>query len=821
VTARARDAAGNVATSTAVAVTVSNGPPPDTAPPTVGITSPGNGATVSQTVTVSASATDNVGVSGVQFFVDGTPLGAEDTSAPYALSWNTLGASNGSHTLTARARDAAGNTASSAPVTVTVFNDTAPPTVTITAPANGATVSGTVTISASATDNVGVVGVQFFVDGAPRGAEDTAAPYSVAWDTSTVANGSHSVTARARDAAGNIATSTAATVTVSNGPPPDTMPPTVGITSPGNGATVSGTVTVSASASDNVGVVGVQFFIDGIALGAEDTTAPYSISWNTMDTANGSHTLTARARDAAGNIATSAPVSVTVSNDTTPPAVTITSPASGSTVAGTITVSATASDDVGVASVQFRLDGVDLGAPDTVAPFSISWDTTSATNASHSLTAMARDTAGNASISTPVTVTVSNATPPPTTVARVEDTDPSVTYSGVWIHGDGSRAWSGGTASYARGPAARASITFTGTQVAWIGFRGPQAGVARVFVDGALVTEIDLFSPSEAVQEPVFTSATLASGSHTVEIEATGTKNPSATDSLVAVDAFEVTPSDAAPPPPPPTTATRFEETDPSIVYSAGWQPEVTLTGWSGGSAQFTATVDARATFTFTGTGVSWLGYRGHFGGIVQVFLDGALVEEIDTFAPADEVPAVVFSRSGLAAGSHTLTVVLTGRKNPSADSSETAIDAFDVTSSESTSETSSPTATETHLEETDPLVTYSAGWMQGNTDRAWSGGTAAVSATAGAQAMLSFTGRSVRWIGFRGPQAGIARMSLDGMFVTEVDMFSTTEEVQAVVFTATDLPDATHTLTIEVTGRKNAASTNAFIAVDAFDASN
>jgi hypothetical protein len=82
-----------------------------------------------------------------------------------------------------------------------------------------------------------------------------------------------------------------------------------------------------------------------------------------------------------------------------------------------------------------------------------------------------------------------------------------------------------------------------------------------------------LFAPSEAVQEPVFTSATLTSGSHTLEVEATGTKNPSATDSFVAVDAFEVTPSDAAPPPPPPTTATRFEETDPSIAYSAGCNP--------------------------------------------------------------------------------------------------------------------------------------------------------------------------------------------------------------------------------------------------------
>src|SRR5437773_4658763 len=83
---------------------------------------------------------------------------------------------------------------------------------------------------------------------------------------------------------------------------------------PGGGATVSGTTAVSASASDNVGVVGVQFLLDGAALGAEDTTSPYSVSWSTTNSSNGSHTLTATARDAAGNRTTSAGVTVTVSN---------------------------------------------------------------------------------------------------------------------------------------------------------------------------------------------------------------------------------------------------------------------------------------------------------------------------------------------------------------------------------------------------------------------------------------------------------------------------------------------------------------------------
>jgi hypothetical protein len=290
---------------------VTSGAPSDTTPPTVSITAPANATTVSGSVTVSATASDNVGVVGVQFLLDGVNLGTEDTTSPYSATWNTTTASNGSHTLTARARDAAGNSVS-ASVTVTVNNpDTTPPTVSITAPANAATVLGTITVSANASDANGVAGVQFQLDGANLGAEDTAAPFSVSWNTTTAGNGSHTLSAIARDAANN-KTTASVTVTVNN-PVPDTTPPTVSITSPATGATVSATISVSANASDNVGVAGVQFQLDGANLGAEDTASPYSTSWNTTAATNGTHTLSAIARDAAGN-KTTASVSVTVSN---------------------------------------------------------------------------------------------------------------------------------------------------------------------------------------------------------------------------------------------------------------------------------------------------------------------------------------------------------------------------------------------------------------------------------------------------------------------------------------------------------------------------
>ena len=229
----------------------------------------------------------------------------------------------------------AGNNTTSTGVSVTVNNvvtDTTPPTVSMTAPVAGA-VTGTITVTANAADNIGVAGVQFLLDGASLGVEDTAAPYSISWNTATATNGTHVLTARARDAAGNNNTSTSISVTVNN-VVTDTTPPTVSMTAPVAGA-VAGTITVTATAADNIGVAGVQFLLDGVSLGAEDTAAPYSISWNTAATTNGTHVLTARARDAAGNNTTSTSVSVTVNNvvtDTTPPTVSMTAP-----VAGTVT----------------------------------------------------------------------------------------------------------------------------------------------------------------------------------------------------------------------------------------------------------------------------------------------------------------------------------------------------------------------------------------------------------------------------------------------------------------------------------------------------
>lgn len=95
--------------------------------------------------------------------------------------------------------------------------------------------------------------------------------------------------------------------------------------------------------------------------------------------------------------------------DTTPPTVSLSAPANGATVSGTTTLSATASDNVAVQSVQFKVDGQSVGSPDTAAPYTVNWDTTTATNASHTVTAVATDTSGNQTTSSTISIAVNNA----------------------------------------------------------------------------------------------------------------------------------------------------------------------------------------------------------------------------------------------------------------------------------------------------------------------------------------------------------------------------------------------------------------------------
>lgn len=302
VTARAFDGAGNSADSS-IGVSVGNG---DVILPSVALISPTNGSSISGNVNVSASASDNTGVSKVRFALDGV-VRSTDSTAAYEWSFDTTASPDGVHTLTAYAFDTIGNSTFTS-ISVTIDNpDISSPTVTMTSPAAGAQLHGSFLASATAADDTGVTSVEFLVDGVVAGT-DFSAPFAATLDTLVYSTGTRSLAARASDAAGNVSSHTITVLFRET--PVDTAAPVVSIPGLGAGTRLNGIVQLAVAASDDVGVVRVDLFVDG-GLIESDVAAPFSFTVDTPALGAGAHVITMKAYDAEGNEgATSLGVSV-------------------------------------------------------------------------------------------------------------------------------------------------------------------------------------------------------------------------------------------------------------------------------------------------------------------------------------------------------------------------------------------------------------------------------------------------------------------------------------------------------------------------------
>ncbi|MES2732525.1 MAG: glycoside hydrolase family 9 protein [Bacteroidota bacterium] len=374
--------------------------------PTVAITSPANGATFTiGTINITATAADSDGtVTKVSFFSGGVLVG-EDTSAPYTFAWACTSPSN--YSLTAVATDNQGATTTSAPIAITVGLPpvNVAPTVAITSPANGATLTvGNINITATAADSDGTVTkVSFFTGGVLVG-EDTSAPYTFVW--ACIAPTNYSLTAVATDNQG--ATTTSAPISINVVLTPVNAAPTVTITSPANNAsfTLGNPINIAANAADSDGtVVKVAFFVNGTQVG-EDTSAPYTFAWPCS--APGNYSLTAVATDNQGATTTSAPIAITVGLPpvNVAPTVAITSPAHNAsfTLGNPINIAANAADSDGtVAKVGFFVNGTQVGE-DTSAPYTFAWPCSIVGH--YLLTAVATDNQGTPTTSFIISIDV-------------------------------------------------------------------------------------------------------------------------------------------------------------------------------------------------------------------------------------------------------------------------------------------------------------------------------------------------------------------------------------------------------------------------------
>ena len=425
----------------------------DTTPPTIVVTAPVDGATVSGTISFAAAASDDVAVAGVQFKIDGANVGAEDTTSPYSISLDTTTLTDGPHTLTAEARDTSNNMATSFAVAISVDNSLSAGLMADWRFDDG---SGVTAADSSGNGNLGtLLNGPSWVTGITNGGlsfDGVNDAVEVANDPAL--NPANALTLSAWVNTNNLSSTQMLVAKYKSG----LIQYFIRIQSSGRlrfSLNAGGAVTdLNSNAIITVNawhhIAGtydgtqMRLYIDGVL----DAFASKSGSM----TDNGSNFNIGRHENnvmffaglldevriynrALGDTEVLALYNAGIQPppiDTTPPTVFVTAPASGSTISGTITVSADASDNVGVAGVQFTLDGANLGAEDTTAPYSVTWDTTSTANGSRTLSAVARDLAGNTNTASGVTVTVDNpvdTTPP--IISGVSAT--SLTLSGATI----------------------------------------------------------------------------------------------------------------------------------------------------------------------------------------------------------------------------------------------------------------------------------------------------------------------------------------------------------------------------------------------------
>ena len=376
----------------------------------------------------------------------------------------------------------------------------AAPTVALTAPTPGAAIVGTTNLTATASDTTGIKNVQFQVDGTNAGTADTTSPYSASWSSTTVTNGTHTVTAIATNTGGIKTTSTPITVTVNN----PVAPGTNMIANPGaetntnnlptgwtSGGWGTNTTTFTYGSTGHTGSHSLKvqttaytsgdakwFFTPvsitpGITYSFSDyyqsTIASQVIAAIAMSDGStqyltlGSPALSAAWKQFSANfVAPSGATNVTfyhliagvgtlstddyVLSASTVPSVTI-NPVAG-ILTGTVQLTATASDNTGLANVQFMLDGTSIGAPITTTPYQLNWDSTTTTNGTHSLTAVATNTAGKSTTSAAVSISVSNAVAASGNLipnASMETVNPTNTKSPLdWI----SSSWGTNTTTF-------------------------------------------------------------------------------------------------------------------------------------------------------------------------------------------------------------------------------------------------------------------------------------------------------------------------------------------------------------------------------------
>ena len=233
-------------------------------------------------------------------------------------------------------------------------------------------------------------------------------------------------------------------------------------------------------------------------------------------------------------------------------------------------------------------------------------------------------------------------------IENVDDSDSTITYAGDWLNVNPGGCFNA-TCHNARATGATATYTFKGAKIIWRGIKGSDQGSATVSIDGGAPTTVTLTAPTRSVDVPVYTSPTLpltsAQANHTIKITTLSA-------AWVTLDRFEVVPVDA----------TVIDDGDPSATYTGGFSSYNPGGCWAG-TCHNAATTGATATVPFTGTQMTWYSITGSDQGSADVYIDGVLDTTVNLYAATRSTMKAVYTKSGLAAGSHTFKIVTKNTK--------------------------------------------------------------------------------------------------------------------------------------------------------------
>jgi mannan endo-1,4-beta-mannosidase len=292
---------------------------------------------------------------------------------------------------------------------------------------------------------------------------------------------------------------------------------------------------------------------------------------------------------------------------------------------------------------------------------------------------LTRDEVGIGPAPTPTPTPTSTPTPPPAgNWVTVDDRNSSITYNGTWTED----TWSSdidGTEKYSNQTNAYAQFAFTGTGVQWYGYKQNNLGKADVYIDNVKQATIDLYDPSMPAAAPrtmLYEKSGLTSGSHTIKLVVTGTKNASSSGYYVLLDAFKYINT-----PPAAGTWVKVDDGDSSASYDTGWGAYNGNPGYQS-TEHWSKTSGSIATYAFTGTQARYYGFKRSDSGIAEIYIDNVLKDTIDCYSSTSQYDVLLFESAVLPAGTHTLKVKVKGTKNPSSTGIQINCDAFACISS-------------------------------------------------------------------------------------------------------------------------------------------